>query len=217
MSTSPDQAPLPCPLCATHGAPAILRDGRTFHQCAACALIFVDPADHLTANAEAARYREHRNAGGDPEYLAFLRRLGDPVVARTTVGARGLDFGSGPVPALGEWLSATGRPTCPYDPLFAPDAGALSRTYDFVTCSEVVEHARDPAAMFAQLAGLVAPGGLLAVMTQFHHGAAAFATWWYRRDRTHVAFYDATTMAWIAGRYGWALELPGGGVALFRL
>lgn len=178
-------------------------------------MIFLVPGAHPALLDEVLRYLEHDNRRDDPEYLRFLRRLGDPLCAAVRPGARGLDFGCGPVPVLGEWLTAQGRPTASYDPLFHPGDHLLRERYDFVACSEVVEHAHDPAAMFRQLDALLAPGGTLGVMTRFHSVDVPFATWWYRRDPTHVCFYSPSTMQWIAQRFAWALELPVPDVALF--
>jgi hypothetical protein len=117
---------------------------------------------------------------------------------------------------LGDLLTSLGYPTVSHDPLFRPNDASLRETYDFATCSEVVEHAHRPFDVFAQLGRLVRRGGLIGVMTRFHGLEAPFAQWWYRRDPTHVCFYDARTMAWIAERFAWSLELPAPHVALFR-
>lgn len=218
-TTPPDAAAaVRCPLCGDVDAPHLLDDPpRVYHRCTTCDLVFVHPDAHPRPLDEVLRYMTHRNVRDDPGYLVFLRRLGDPVCTRVAEGQRGLDFGCGPVPVLAEWLSGQRRPTGAYDPLFHPDERLLHAPYDFVTCTEVVEHAHDPAAMFAQLARLVRPGGLLAVMTRFHRDDTPFAQWWYRRDPTHVCFYSAATMQWIAARRSWALELPVPDVALFRV
>lgn len=209
-------ARLPCPLCGDGAAPLILNaDGRAYHQCTRCDLVFLDPAQRIRPLAEVMRYLEHNNDAGDAGYMAFLQRLGDPVRSRLAAGAHGLDFGCGPATALGDWFTGHGHPTASYDPLFHPDESLLSVRYDFVTCSEVVEHAHDPAGLFATLAALLRPGGLLGVMTRFHSVEATFERWWYRRDPTHVCFYSARTMEWVASRRGWGLELPRPNVALF--
>jgi len=208
----------PCPLCGDRAPSRVLSDRLgDYFQCPRCALIYLDPAQRITTLNEVLRYLEHRNSADDDRYLAFLARLADPVRVRLSAGARGIDFGCGPVSALGDLFTASGFPTVSYDPLFRPDHGALLHRYHFALCSEVVEHAHDPRALFAQLAGLVEPGGLIGVMTRFHGVEAPFAEWWYRRDPTHVCFYDARTMAWIAGHFGWELELPVPNVALFHV
>jgi SAM-dependent methyltransferase len=188
---------------------------RRFFACPGCALIHLDPAHRLSREQERERYLLHDNDAGDPGYVAFLRRLADPMMSKLSPGARGLDFGCGPVPVLAELLKAAGFPCAAYDPFFAPDDALLDKRYDFVTCSEVVEHAHDPAKMFTTLRRLLSPGGVLGVMTMFHPGEAAFADWWYRRDPTHVCFYDETTMRWIGERFGLTCELAAPNVTIF--
>ena len=210
--------PPACPLCGD-ASPAPCHTDRTreFLRCPRCALVFAHPAFRLLPLAEVIRYLEHRNDPADQGYVRFLSRLADPVRARTPAGSRGLDYGCGPAPVLGGILTAAGLPTVSYDPLFHPDESPLERTYDFVTCSEVVEHVHAPGAFFPRIAGLVRPGGMLAFMTRFYGVEAPFATWWYHRDATHVCFYHADTMRWIAAHFGWPLELPAPNVALFTV
>ena len=133
------------------------------------------------------------------------------------MGARGLDFGCGPAPVLASLLTNAGYPCAAYDPLFAPDAALLDERYDFVACSEVVEHVHDPAGVFARFGRLLGRGGLLGVMTRFHDIDTPFATWWYRRDPTHVCFYAEATMRWIAAGRGWEVSFPRPDVALFSV
>ena len=204
-------------MCAS--AAVIFLHGRqgTFRECPACQLVFRDPGEHLDAAAADARYREHRNFLDDPRYLAFLDRLGAPVAQRLPPGARGLDYGCGPVHGIATLMEPRGFPMASWDPLFHPDDGPLRETYDFVTCSEVLEHVADPREALDRLAALLHPGGLLAIMTQFRGDAAHFTGWHYHRDPTHVCFYSPDTMRWIAEQRGWRVELPADGITLFTL
>ena len=217
---SETEAPVPhaCPLCGGRALALRLRDaGRRFFQCAHCDLISVHPDDRPARAVESQRYLAHENDGANDGYVRFLRRLADPICAVVPGGARGLDVGCGPAPVLGTLLTDGGRPTLSYDPLFFPRDALLTEQYDFVTCSEVLEHAHDPAALFRQLVGLVRPGGTLGVMTSLHGGDVNFETWWYRRDITHVCFYSAHTMRWVAESFNLALSLPATNVALFTV
>lgn len=180
-----------------------------------CALIHRDPAQRLSRDEERNRYLLHENDGNDSEYVNFLKRLADPVLERLRPGARGLDFGCGPAPVLSEIMTAAGFPCAAYDPFFAPDESLLEKQYDFITCSEVVEHAHDPAHVFTTLRRMLAPGGTLGVMTMFNPGEDAFADWWYRRDPTHVCFYGEATMRWIGERHGWKTGFPRPNVTIF--
>lgn len=205
-----------CPLCTGGATAPFHSDGaREYRVCTVCALIFVPAALRLTPLEEVVRYVQHENRRDDPRYVAFLRRLADPLRARLAPGDRGLDFGCGPVPVLGELLTSDGHPTSSYDPVFAPDESLLDESYDFISCSEVVEHLHDPAGVFERFARILRPGGTLGVMTRFYGHEAPFESWWYRRDPTHVCFYREVTMHWIAQRHGWEVEFPAPHVALF--
>jgi len=130
--------------------------------------------------------------------------------------AQGLDYGCGPGPALAMMLREAGHPMQAWDPFFAPDPDALVRRYDFVTCTEVVEHFHSPAAEFARLDALLRPGGWLGITTCLQTEDARFAAWHYRRDPTHVVFYRAVTFEVIAARFGWRCELPEKDVVLMH-
>jgi len=185
--------------------------------------VSVAVSDLPTPEAERARYETHENDPADPRYREFLDRLATPLLERLAPGAEGLDVGSGPGPTLSLMLEERGNPTAIWDPLFAPDPAPLARRWDFVTCSETVEHFHDAAAGWARLFRLVRPGGLLGVMTEplpeedadVPLTAEALERWWYARDPTHVALYRDRTFEWLAARHGAALERPSRTVALF--
>lgn len=209
---------LRCPLCDAEAIDPFFADARhAYSRCRRCALVFLHPEHWPTPLAEVLRYQEHHNDPDDERYVRFLRRLGDPLVERVPPGARGLDFGCGSAPVLAEWLSAAGRPTVGYDPVFRADDGALERTYDFVACSEVIEHVHAPPRTFRLFSALLARGGVLGVMTRFYGGETPFARWRYRRDPTHVCFYHADTMRWVAARHGWTVEFPAADVTIFAV
>jgi SAM-dependent methyltransferase len=177
--------------------------------------VFLHPNQRLTPLQEVLRYCEHRNSADDAGYVQFLSRLADPVRARLAEGASGLDYGCGPSPVLGAMFTAAGYPTESYDPFFFGDESVLGKTYDFVSCSEVLEHVHDPLACLGRLDSIVRPGGLIAFMTRFFGLDSPFPDWWYHRDPTHVCFYCAKTMEWIARAFGWQLEIPDPHIALF--
>lgn len=208
--------PFQCPLCQACGAALYHREvGRDYWQCGGCELVFLSPSQRLSRDDEIARYSLHQNSEGDPEYRMFLSRLADPVIERVPAGSAGLDYGCGQAPELALILSRSGRPTAGYDPVFRPDEPLLEATYDFVTCSEVLEHVHDPRALLRRFAGLVRRGGKLAIMTDLNAARVPFGEWWYRRDPTHVCFYSENTMRWIARELGWGLDIAAKNVAIF--
>lgn len=205
-----------CPLCAQPAQPVAEDRRRRYFQCSGCRLIFADPASHLDAAAEKAVYDLHCNDPADAGYRDFLARLATPLLARLRPGMRGLDYGCGPGPTLSGMLSRAGMEMTDYDPLYAPDPAVLERDYDFVTCSEVVEHFKRPAQDWARLVTLLRTGGWLGVMTQLVISPERFRHWQYKNDPTHVAFYSAETFAWIGARFGLAIERADTAVLLLR-
>jgi hypothetical protein len=203
-------------LCA--GAPRafLSADGRDYLRCGTCALTFLPPSQHADPALERSRYAEHNNSSSDPGYRGFLDRLLLPLCLQLAPGSRGLDYGCGPGPTASVMLRERGFPTENYDPYFFPDESLLSRAYEFLVCTEVLEHLRRPSEDLTRLDGLLKPDGVLGVMTGILEDDAAFPGWWYRKDFTHIAFYRPETLAWIASRFGWELSRPSRDAALFR-
>jgi SAM-dependent methyltransferase len=205
------QNPLSCPLCRRDAVAFCADRRRAFYRCGHCELIFADPASHLGHGEEKAVYDLHCNDPADTRYRAFLARLAEPLRARLTPGMEGLDYGCGPGPTLGLMLREAGMWVQDYDPLYRPDAALLERQYDFVTCTEVVEHFREPGVEWPRLARLVRPGGWLGIMTWLAESAdaQAFQRWGYKGDPTHVAFYSPATLDWLGRALGfevWRLD-----------
>lgn len=202
----------PTPECTLCGAPAdyFCRDRRRrFYRCPRCELAFADPQSHLHADEERAVYELHENDPKDADYRAFLGRLATPLLERLQAGMSGLDYGCGPGPTLSGMLREAGMTMANYDPLYVPEPRALERQYDFVTCTEVVEHFRAPARDWRTLAQRVRPGGWLGIMTWLvpELDADAFRGWGYKGDPTHVSFYRPATLHWIGRQLGLTVEI----------
>jgi SAM-dependent methyltransferase len=187
-----------------------------YWRCPVCQATHMDPAHWLEPSAEKAVYDLHDNDTEDAGYRRFLGKLAEPLLARLPPGARGLDFGCGPGPALATMLEQSGMDMTLYDPIYFPQQAALTQTYDFITCTEVAEHLHNPRSTFERLAKCLKPGGWLGVMTCFQTDDASFRNWHYRRDPTHVVFYREATLAWLADAMNWRLEVPVKDVALFQ-
>ena len=206
-----------CPVCETTSLSLFqVLDDKTYLRCALCHATVMAPECYLSQEEERAVYQLHDNQPEDAGYRRFLSKLVEPLLEQLPNGATGLDFGCGPGPALARMLGEAGFPMAVYDPFFAPDTPALKRQYDFITCTEVVEHLHRPAEVFRQLNSLLKPGGWLAIMTCFQTDDARFAHWHYRRDPTHVVFYREQTFTWLAEHFGWQLTVPRKDVAIFR-
>lgn len=214
--TPETRATCACPVCGAGADRFAALEARDYFRCPDCAARFLDPAHHPAPDAERAHYLHHENEVDDPRYRRFLSKLADPLIAQLRPGARGLDYGCGPGPALAAMLREAGHDVAFFDPFFAPDPAPLEHTYDFVTCTEVAEHFHRPAAEFARLRALVRPGGWLAVMTCFQTDDARFAGWQYRKDPTHVVFYREATFRFLADEWGWTCDVPVKDVVLMQ-
>lgn len=216
MTPKQSKLDLVCPLCDGKNLEELPpQNSRPFFQCKACALIFVPHRAHLDFDAEKQRYLQHQNDPGDLEYRRFLSRLADPLLQRLPKGLKGLDFGSGPGPALAPMLSEAGMSMQNYDPFFAPAEQVFQETFHFITATETLEHLCRPGYELDRLARLLHPGGLLAVMTEMWDASRNFSDWHYHRDPTHIAFFQKKTMKFIAKRWGWELEFPHKNVTFF--
>ncbi|UTV27655.1 class I SAM-dependent methyltransferase [Photobacterium atrarenae] len=207
-----------CPLCHCPSAEAFFEDRlRAYFRCRDCALIFADPAALLAPDEEKAVYDQHENNPADQGYRRFLSRLAAPLAERLGPASRsGLDFGCGPGPTLSVMLSEMGHQMAIYDPYFANEPAVLARTYDFVTCTEAIEHFYTPAKEWALLRDMVRPGGWLGLMTKLATDADAFASWHYKNDPTHVSFFSRETFRFLARRDGLNVEFVGNDVILLR-
>jgi SAM-dependent methyltransferase len=192
-----------CPLCSGGAIAPFWRDTRRdYLQCEMCHLVFVVPAQRLSAAAERAHYDLHRNSPADAGYRRFLSRLAEPLMARVPPPARGLDFGSGPGPTLSLMLAEAGYTMAIYDPFYAPDTSPLRETWDFICATEVVEHLFAPGCTLEMLWRQLRPGGWLGIMTKLMRDQQAFSAWHYKNDPTHVCFFSRDTWAFWAQARG---------------
>jgi len=209
--------PTHCPVCEQVSIHLFLEvDARSYWRCPACQATFLHPGQLPDNATERARYQLHHNDPDDLRYRNFLQKLTTPLLARLVPASRGLDYGCGPGPALAGMMTEAGHTMALFDPCFQPDQSVLQETYDFVTCTEVVEHFHRPAAEFVKLMRLIHPGGWLAVMTSFQTDDAAFTNWYYRRDPTHVAFYREATFHYLANQHDCHCEIPAPNIALLQ-
>jgi hypothetical protein len=198
---------MPCPLCKAefatlaYGKRGCFGEQRSYWQCARCALIFLDPACHPTPAVERATYLQHENSPAHVGYVDFLSQLAGPLAEALPDGAAGLDFGCGPGPTLSHLMRERGLTMENYDPLFRDQPALLSKQYDFVTCTEVLEHFYAPRVSLQLLDRLFTQ--TIGIMTLCVPVETPFAQWWYHRDPTHVCFYSQQTFVWIARWLGW--------------
>ncbi len=211
--TSPDT----CPLCISSEIQDFYEDKkRRYLQCDRCDLVFVATEFLPDRLQEKAEYDLHENSFEDTGYRQFLNRAFMPVTEKQTPPASGLDFGCGPAPVLADMLTQAGFSMKWYDPIYANDKSVLSGRYDFITCTEAIEHFHRPVQEISLLTSLLKPDGLLVVMTKRVENPEKFASWHYKNDMTHVSFFSASTFDYIGREYGFSATLYSKDVVLLK-
>lgn len=162
--------------------------------CKNCGCYFLEKEFHPAAAQEFNHYEKHNNDPNDEGYRRYVKPVYDAVRESMNPGLEGLDYGAGPGPVLSVMLEEQGFRMTQWDPYYAKSEKAVSRTYDFLICSEVAEHFHEPAKSWAHMKSLLRPGGKLFVMTCLAPDVEMFPGWHYHRDPTHVCFYTEKTM-----------------------
>lgn len=200
---------LACPVCKDENTQYFWSNNtRTYWRCPACQATFLDPAQRPAPQFEHSYYQTHQNDVNDPGYRNYLSPILGPLLEKLAPQSHGLDYGCGPGPALAAMLTEAGHTMALYDPQFHDTPQVLKQSYDFVTCSEVVEHFHYPEKEFKRLGALVKPKGWLAIMTRFLLDDSGFDRWHYRRDPTHVVFYKPATFEYLAKANHWHCYIP---------
>ncbi|MGL5481372.1 MAG: class I SAM-dependent methyltransferase, partial [Aeromonas veronii] len=138
------------------------------------------------------------------------------VLSRVPTPASGLDFGCGPGPALVAMGREAGYQMAGYDKFYADFPELLTRQYDFITSTEVIEHIAEPRTVLAQLWDCLKPGGLLVLQTQRVLSDERFKNWRYRHDPTHIVFFAEASFQVLAANWQAELEFPHADVAVLQ-
>ncbi len=208
MSNCP---PCNCPLCNSLKTEHYHQGAsRNYSHCPTCGLVFVPNEFLLSGHDEKKIYDHHENDPNDQGYRKHLEKLATPLHQKLKPHSTGLDFGSGPGPALSVILEEKGHVMKIYDPFYANDKTVLTPAtpYDFITMSEVLEHIYDPQKNLAALWRVLKPNGLMAIMTSLNEGQEFFKNWHYKNDPTHVRFYSKQTFKWLAEHFDAEVTFP---------
>ena len=207
----------PCPLCEsveteykTHAK------NRDFFTCTNCQLIFVSPGQLLDVKEEKNRYNQHENNILSEGYIEFLNEIITPLLAHIKPFSSGLDFGSGPFPALAQLLRNQKLKVDLYDPFYVNNEIVFTKKYDFITLTEVAEHLYKPKMEFERIISLLNDDGILAIMTSRTDTIKDFTDWYYIKDHTHVCFYADASMDYLAKKYKLSLKFISKRVVLFQ-
>jgi SAM-dependent methyltransferase len=186
-----------CPLCNSEASSFYEDKKRIYLQCKNCSGIFLRQDFRLNPEAEKKRYLHHKNDINDIGYQDFLKPVVEAVEKKFNPDNRGLDYGTGPGPVLAYMLEYKGFNMELYDPFFFPSTKVLTSKYDFITCTEVIEHFHDPIKEFQKMYDLLGPYGKLFCMTNIYLPEIDFSKWHYKNDLTHVFIYTTRSLEYI--------------------
>ncbi len=190
-----------CPLCLSPTSHFTVSRSKEYFQCPKCGAVFLSPEYHPSLEDEKNRYLFHNNDVNDAGYREFVRPIVENVVKYFSKDCLGLDFGCGTGSVISKLLCDKGYNIKQYDPIFFDRPELLRELYDYIICSEVVEHFHAPAKEFRLLKNLLKPEGKLFCMTERYSPEVDFERWYYKNDLTHVFFYQERTFDWIKNNY----------------
>lgn len=196
---------LRCPLCLGSSTWTFHRKktGEVYHKCLDCGLIFLSPEFHLNPEVELERYNTHKNDPESEGYQKFLNPVIEAIRNNQLMKAEGLDYGCGPNSVVMHTLRKEGYNLRGYDPYYFNDPKLLEKKYDYLVCTEVIEHFYKPFEEFAKLRSLLKNLGTLFLKTSLTDGVEDFERWHYHRDPTHVCFYSEQSLRWICRNFRW--------------
>lgn len=183
-----------CIVCESEARVYTKDSERSYFECQACQLVFVPRNELISYEQEKARYDHHQNLESDSHYISYLGKIADGIIPQLKDGSSGLDFGCGRTRILEEIFNKKGFKVKSYDLYYFPESGLLKSKYDFIVLSEVIEHLREPKFVMKELASLLNPGGKIFIKTKFLPTREQFDRWFYKRDITHIQFFNASSM-----------------------
>ena len=196
-----------CPLCKSKSKFFLTGENREYWQCSVCQLIFVPPKYFISKEEEIEHYLKHENSLENEGYVRMFNEKIE-VIKNVCQGVQTvLDYGCGYQPVLKTLLAREGFTVTGYDPNFFPEMDSNSK-FDLIISTETFEHFKKPGLEINSLLTRLAPKGYLAVMTRLVPQQSQLSTcesfghWYYKRDPTHIVFYDNDTFLWIAHYYG---------------
>jgi SAM-dependent methyltransferase len=170
-------------------------------------LIFVPAKYFISQEEEVQHYLKHENSLESEGYVQMLQEKIRVIKNVCERAQTVLDYGCGYEPVLKTLMAREGFTVSGFDPNFFPQIDS-NATFDLIISTETFEHFREPGKELLNLLSHLTPMGYLAVMTRLVPQEShlpimeSFNDWYYKRDTTHIAFYDNATFAWIARHFG---------------
>jgi hypothetical protein len=193
---------LKCLLCESQNLRSHYRSPKQdqFWFCQHCHFVFREPAQWLSPEAEAERYRSHQNSVDSIGYQNFLMPVVDCIESHQKAEEMGLDYGCGPHSVIQFLLQKKGFQMEVWDPLFHPRPLPCLKAYHYVSCTEVFEHFRAPISEILKIKDLLKPEGCMYVKTAWVDLISDFSKWHYQRDPTHIGFFSKKSFEYLSSQ-----------------
>lgn len=193
-----------CPVCSEPKSFPYDEDKfRTYHLCSNCSLIYVPREKILSFQDEASRYDAHENDEDSLNYRDYLTQTAKGIWDIVGKKSKGLDFGCGKTVLLEKIFEGHGIEMDSYDLYFHPKEDIWKNKYDFIILSEVVEHLSHPTEVMKKLSKILNRHGRIFIKTKLYPpDPVTFHNWFYKRDMTHVQFFDYSSLAKLADLIG---------------
>lgn len=174
-----------------------------YWHCQQCEFLFRHPPEaQVPAAKEKFRYEQHQNNESEG-YRHFFEELRLKIKSLVPQGTRILDYGCGPTKYLAALLEKEdGYPAEVYDPFFYAETLLHKNSFDVIVSTEVLEHFYNPKESFKHLTSLLKPGGFIFVLTSERpQEKTDFNSWHYRKDYTHVSFFNQKSLKSLADQF----------------
>lgn len=199
-----------CLLCNSKTKLFYKNKNKKYYKCENCFSVMLDPSNFLTSEEEKERYESHNNDVDDIRYQKFVSPIVESVKNNYDTSHTGLDYGAGTGPVITSLLAKEGYDIKLYDPFFHHYPENLSKKYDYIICSEVIEHFYNPYHEFKSLTNMLNSKGCIFCMTSLYDEGIDFKNWYYKNDETHVFFYHKKALKWIKNKFNFSyLEIDG--------
>ena len=189
-----------CPLCLDHNTQEYSRDKlRSYLICSNCELIFVPRDQLITQEQEKKRYDSHQNDKENSNYQNYLKKIINEILPSLEKEDTGLDFGCGITDLMGQLFKTKSFEVDSFDLYFFPEKKIWKKTYNFIILSEVIEHLRNPLSEMQGLRQILLARGQFFIKTKLHPNQKdSFDNWFYKRDNTHVQFFNLASLKKLA-------------------
>lgn len=183
-----------CVVCESSARVYTKDSERSYFECLSCQLVFVPRSELISYEQEKARYDHHQNLENDSHYISYLEKIAKGILPHLQAKSIGLDFGCGRTKLLEKILNENNLDVASYDLYYFPESSLLKQKYDFVILSEVIEHLREPRFVLNELSMMLKPGGKMFIKTKFLPTREQFDRWFYKRDITHIQFFNPVSL-----------------------